>query len=278
SAPIDWLTTAHSPAPSPPVYSNANEATAAAELAVYRPGLFARLFSLEVKQRARLEAAVEEGRTLDEQAFRALQEKYKVAHEAWAWHQQLAATVLSGKPSRIRNGHQLLRTARGTRRAGMPGSVWDERALVHLRRLACQRRGHRPLGREVAPRKREPSSKKMPAAKQREIYQDYVCGSALRCAREMLAVLPVQFVLVNVSLVMLNKSTGHQEATIVLSVAFSRFGVERLNVAALDPSDAISNFVHRMGFKKSSGFSRVEPVQPQEVSAQPAGGTFSAAQ
>lgn len=265
SAPVDWVSTAHAPAPSTPVYSNANETAATAQLASYKPGFFARLFGMEAKQRARLEASIEEGRTLDHQGFRAREEQYKNAYEAWAWHQQLAAAVLSGNLQAYETAISYFEPLEELEEQGCQIQLGTSDPWFITVELLAKDESIVPVEEKSLSASGKLSTKKMAAGKQREIYQDYVCGSALRCAREMLALLPVQFVLVHVSLVLLNKITGHHEPTTVLSVAFSRSGMDRLNVAALDPSDAMGNFVHRMGFKKSSGFSRIDPIQPQEL-------------
>lgn len=47
----------------------------------------------------------------------------------------------------------------------------------------------------------------------------------------------------------------------VLSVAFSRSTIDTLNVEAIDPSDAMKNFVHNMTFKKTAGFSPVSALE-----------------
>ncbi len=266
SAPVDWLSAARAPAPAAPVYSNANESAAAGASASYKPGFFARLLSLETKQRARLASAIEAGRALDQQLFRALEEQHQTGHGAWAWHQQLASAVLAGDLQAYETAISYFEPLEELEEQGCQIQLGTTDPWYVAASILAKDDSIVPTEEKSLLASGKLSSKKMPAGKQREIYQDYVCGCALRAAREMLALLPVQFVLVHVSIVMLNKSTGHQEPTTVLSVAFSRSGVDRLNINALDPSDSMANFVHRMGFKKSSGFARVDAVQPGELS------------
>jgi hypothetical protein len=60
---------------------------------------------------------------------------------------------------------------------------------------------------------------------------------------------------------MLDTATGHMTDQPILSVLLPRATMESLEFDALDPSDALRNFNHQMDFKKSKGFSRIEPIE-----------------
>ena len=108
------------------------------------------------------------------------------------------------------------------------------------------------------------SIKQIPLTRFYNIYQDYVCGCVLRIARELFALLPVEMALINAHSRLLNTKTGHIEDMAILSVAIPRITLEGLNLDAIDPSDSMKNFVHRMNFKKGQGFSPVEILIPSE--------------
>jgi hypothetical protein len=108
------------------------------------------------------------------------------------------------------------------------------------------------------------STKKMPKSQFYELYQDYICSCALRVSREIFAVLPTAMVIVNANGELLNSKTGHMEECTLLSVAIPRETIEKLNIDAIDPSDSLSNFVHNMSFKKTSGFGAVEKLTPAD--------------
>ncbi len=118
------------------------------------------------------------------------------------------------------------------------------------------------------------SIKAMPRAGFHEIYQDHVCGCLLRVAREVFALLPLKVVLITASVEALDLATGNTEEQAVLSVAFPRQELLRLNFEHLDPSDAIEAFQHRGDFKgsrKALAFQRITPLSPQELSGTPIG-------
>ncbi|MDM1368334.1 hypothetical protein HX052_10125 [Myroides marinus] len=92
-----------------------------------------------------------------------------------------------------------------------------------------------------------------------EIYQNYVCSCVLRIAKEVFQLLPlVDNVQVNAKGFILNTSTGNNEDETILSVKIDRLRLETFNFELLSPAGAMSNFEHRMDFKKNEGF---KPVQ-----------------
>jgi hypothetical protein len=120
------------------------------------------------------------------------------------------------------------------------------------------------------------SVKTMPKGRAHEIYQDYVCGCALRLARELLALLPVDTVIASATVSSTDKRTGRTTDVPVLSVAFPRSAVARLDFERLDPSDSIENFQHRgdvTASKKSGDFVAITPLStadlPQAQQARP---------
>ncbi len=112
------------------------------------------------------------------------------------------------------------------------------------------------------------SVKAMPKARFHEVYQDYVCGCVLRAAREVLALLPVDAVIVTAKVSTVQTSTGANMDTPVLSVAIPRAALERLDFSRIDPSDSMENFTHRgdvMASRKSAEFAAVVPLQPADI-------------
>ena len=112
------------------------------------------------------------------------------------------------------------------------------------------------------------SVKPMPKARFHELYQDYVCGCVLRVVREVLALLPVDAVIVTATVSVVQTSTGMEAETPVLSVAAPRHVIERLDFVRLDPSDSMENFTHRgdvMASRKSGGFVAIVPLKPADV-------------
>lgn len=104
------------------------------------------------------------------------------------------------------------------------------------------------------------STKKLPAARRMEIYQDYVCGAALRAAREVMAVTPLDAVLVHVEAPTLDTSTGHRVPRVILSVLCTRAELQGINWDLVDASDLVGRLEHRMKLTRGKGFVPVEPL------------------
>jgi hypothetical protein len=112
------------------------------------------------------------------------------------------------------------------------------------------------------------SIKPMPNVRFQEIYQDYVCGCVLRIARELFALFPLDRVLINAVVDLLNTRTGQISEQPVLSVIIPRSLLASLEFAHLDPSDAIEIFQHMGDFKatrKTEAFLPIVPLTPADV-------------
>jgi len=105
----------------------------------------------------------------------------------------------------------------------------------------------------------------VPKSKFYEIYQDHVCSCILRVSRELFALLPIEVVIVTAMSDILNTQTGHMEEKPIVSVAFPKKTIESINFDMIDPSDSMTNFVHRMNFKKTKGFEAVERLTFDEL-------------
>jgi len=107
------------------------------------------------------------------------------------------------------------------------------------------------------------SIKPVPRARFHEIYQDYICSCMLRVVRESFALLPIETLIVTAWTSLVEVGTAP-----VLSAAFTRTGVERLDFESLDPSDAVEVFTHRGAFKasrKAGAFQAITPLVPADL-------------
>lgn len=91
-----------------------------------------------------------------------------------------------------------------------------------------------------------------------DITQDYVCSCSIRLARELFALLPVNYVIVHACDDVLNTATGNNEISTILSVKFTRDKFNDINFDRIDASDFVETFDCNMIFKKTSGFRPVE--------------------
>jgi hypothetical protein len=109
----------------------------------------------------------------------------------------------------------------------------------------------------------------MPKSRATQMYQDYVCGTALRICGEIFAALPVSWVLVTIRTEMLDEATGHVKTRPILSLMTPRASADSLNYSTVDPSEAMKNFLHRMDFKKTTGLSPIVGLTIEDLPTTP---------
>jgi hypothetical protein len=250
--PWDWRAVLHS---SPPEASDAHEEHAMHEHYAYKPTLMEKLSGKEAERRREIQVLIDQAKLRDAAINR---QRY----EEWEWYRRLAHGVLSGNPeaytSVLENiaPFDELEQSNATVRCVSHSPTYMEAFVTVRDESAIPRVEKRLLANGSV------SSKAMTDGKYWAYYQDYVCGAALRVARELFHLLPLQTVCVHVGAPMLNSGTGHYEAVTILSVEFPRDPFLEINFERADASDATERFSPNMKFKKTTGFSPVERVMP----------------
>ena len=258
SSPIEWARFAAALAPHEPLRPGRHEFAA-----VLKHGIA----SLEKAANSGSTGA-EDARLLDEREQQTAQEDYAKRLAEWQRMRALAKRVLAGE-----SGAYSEAIAEFSSLAEVSGLGSSLHVTVHSPKLiGCVLT---VSGREAIPTEVKSltaagklSVKAMPKPRFHEIYQDYVCGCVLRLAREMLALLPVDAVLVTACVNGTDARTGKPAELPVLSVVIDRAAVERLDFERLDPSDSMENFLHRGDAKasrKSGEFVPIVPLPPPDL-------------
>lgn len=256
---IDWQALATKNEPEAPLASTARQEQVKAKLTEFTPGKLDFLFGGTSKRIARLEAELADATTEDEAETQARNSAFEQAVLEWREDRDLATRVLGHDGSAFSEvltelysgDHSLIaRTITfqfADSRLHAVIDVADEEKIVpNFRRKQLQ--------------SGKLSQTKMPKGEYFELYQDYVCSCALRVAGDVFGVLPVDDCYVTCRSKMLDTATGHLAETPILSVFFVRETFDVLNLAALDPSDSMSNFNHAMSFKRTKGLERIDPL------------------
>jgi hypothetical protein len=262
---VDWRAALEAKEPTLPPRKDRFEKEAVRRFEAYTPGLLDRAFRRTERVRAKLESSIEEARRRDDDEFAGARRSHQKLHQDWDEARGVAARLLEGDSEAVAS---VLR--KNSKLYALP-------MLGRELGLQSDQPGTPVIGLQVHPIDVIPSDTKLllksgklstkPLAKSAHLslYQDYVCSSVLRVGREALAVLPNAGVIVTAYAELLNSSTGHLEDMAVVSVAMPRATLAKLSFEAVDPSDAMSNFVHRMDFKKVSGFRPIQPLTTDDV-------------
>ncbi|MFA7892121.1 hypothetical protein [Pseudomonas putida] len=265
---INWKSLLNSVEPREPSLDVTAEAAASDALATYAPNFLARLFRLEARQRRALSRKVEEGKAEDLRRFQTAHSDWLQAHANWADERELAHRIINGDKQAKLDAIEAFEPFTEIAHLGSGIElIVHESGLVEAR-LAIHGTHVIPSEIKSLLKSGKLSTKAMPISRFNELHQDYVCSCALRVGRELLAILPDDLVMVTALDNVLNSSTGHLEELPILSVAFSRNTLDSLNLDAIDPSEAMKNFVHNMAFKKTQGFSAVVALDARSFNLQ----------
>jgi hypothetical protein len=234
--PIDWSGLKKQSKPIPPVRTSENEKKARLKLESFRPNLFHRLFGLEKKRRENLEKNIQTGRQMDQDNLLADQKDFEKALAKYYGKFSDIEHIGTNLSFRFEDGGKVFVDLNVHGDEIVPDEKYSLRQSGAL------------------------SERKMPKGEFNLLYQDYVCSAMIRVAREVLNLIPVTGVVVNATDQLLNPATGHLEKQNIASVYFVGATLTKLNLQSIDPSDAMTNFLHKMSFKKTTGFQPVEEV------------------
>ena len=251
-APVDWVRIRNAAPPFDPSQGGPAEQAARAQLAGYHPGFGAQLFGSGERQRAELEQAVLRAQQQDAEQFQAWQESVRFADRILAGDVDAYLEAIAGS-----NPFEDFAEYGSDLEFGTDNGQYMEIEF-------------RVKSQEVVPQKQlsltstgKLSEKAMSKTMYYDLMQDYVCSCAIRLARELFAILPIEAVLVHAVDSVLNTATGNDTEETILSVGFTREGFSQINFDRIDPSDFLSTFPMQMRFAKTSGFRPVERITVQ---------------
>ncbi len=259
--PWDWRLVAKRPVPPMPPRLSSHEDDARRAAAAFSPSVVDRALGREQSKREQLAETVALARLADESDYVASRAEHRLAVESWEWFGRIAQGILSENENAYRAAAENLFPFDELR-----GEYGTEVSIEYLNPsvvvTSCQVRDVAivpPEERSLAPNGTL-CVNPMAVTKRWSLYRDHVCSCAIRVARETFALLPLSRAVVNVSTRVLNPSTGRIEQPAILGVNFTRGGLERLNLDAIEASDSIRDFGHRMKFEKGAGFEPVVPI------------------
>lgn len=255
--PVNWKRLLSKPEPTHPENTRALEKAATHASISYRPNLFVRVFKIEARKREGLVAKIAAAKMEDARLYQIAVAKWAEAHSEWKDERDIALRILKGDHQAKLDAIDGFDSLSEISSLGSSIQIVVHENGVPEARLAIHGSSVIPTEIKSLLKSGKLSVKSMPIGRFNELHQDYVCSCALRVARELMAVLADDLVIVTALDDVLNSATGHMEERPILSVAFSRATVAGLNLANLDPSDSMRNFVHNMSFKKAIGFSPV---------------------
>ncbi len=260
SASWDWEALATEPPPPEPVRSHANEERARKALETYTPGFFDKLFGKDKKERAKLEAAIPHESKKDTEAYDAALSQWREDVASWQKYRDVGQRIIQRDQAVYPEALEL--TGAFDEVAQYRTVVKSGEARPDAILLTAEITDDEIVPTEVIKQlaSGKLSTKAMPKGQYWELYQDHVCSCALRLGCEAFAALPVERAIINIGKSAVSSVTGHPELVTYLAVHFTRKQLQAVNLEAIDPSDSMGNFSHRMTFRKTKGFEPVDAI------------------
>ncbi|MBL8994295.1 MAG: hypothetical protein JNM63_13215, partial [Spirochaetia bacterium] len=153
----------------------------------YKPNFIDRIFKLEEKKRQKLKNKIPEAKLKDDAHFDAELKKFKDAHLSWDESTKLAKSILSGDLNSYQDVFDEAKPFEEFEKFSCTATVTfptKDHILVDI--LAEDEKVVPKVAKSLL-RSGKLSVKEMPKPKFYDLYQDYVCGVALRAAREAFA-------------------------------------------------------------------------------------------
>jgi hypothetical protein len=228
----------------------------------YTPTLFQRLFGRIEKKRAMLEKGLVQARELDKVEYQKSVEEYCQNLREWRRQKEMASRVIEGDPEAYLEVIRKINPFKEIEQLGLTVKYEVVNRKLIASNLQIPNKDFLTTEKKILLKSGKLSIKPMPTTMFNQLYRDVVCSCVLRTARELCALLPIGMVIVNAAECFVNTETVYVGDMVILSVAIPKEALESLDFGTIDPSDSILNFVHRMKFRKTSGFSPVGALVP----------------
>ena len=261
---ISWEDIKNESPPVQPTRSAEAEEAANTKFKQFKPSWVDKIVGYKRKVR-RLELNILKAVAKDEQKHAGAMLAYEQQVDAWEALQRISGGVLDGEPAAFKEAVEYFHLF-----VNLEGQAKSLSMIVNEGKVTV---ALRVLDTDIVPgyissktAGGKLSQKKMPQSKMNKIYQDHVCSAVLRVARDLLAFFPLKGLVVNATSNRLNSATGNRENQVLLSVLFYPTSLDEINFSAIDPSNAMGNFPHKMKFTQSGGFVAVESIDVGSIS------------
>lgn len=254
---IDWEKELNTPPPIEPSKSNRREEEAILALNSYQPGFWDKVTGKDKREIARLSSNLMVRKQEDEQEFQYAFAVYQNQYSEWELKRELAQQILAGNIEAYSDAITELNPFAAISNLGSNISF----SIADLKTIAVELtvNGEKVIPSELKSltKSGKITTKSTPKNRFYELYQDHVCSAVIRVALELFALLPIETVVAVAFAEGSNLQTGHFEKKPILKARISKSTIDSLRLDGVDPSEAMKNFSHQMGFKRSEGFQAI---------------------
>ena len=261
----DWNSILSSAPPNKPIKYDTLELLAQSEYEKYKPSIADKLFKRVVSKQEQYLKDIENAKITDERNYQEALKNYETDLEDCKQISIIANGILENNRSSYLEAIKLQNPFTDIREIGPSIEFFYNSKYIEAN-IRVHDEDIVPTESKSVLQSGKLSVKKIPKTRFYELYQDYVCSVVLRIARELFALLPIDMVIINAIGSILNTQTGYKEEKPILSAAISKNVLEKINFDKIDPADSMGNFVHRMNFNPTKGFTAIECISPDDFS------------
>ncbi|MEK7727441.1 MAG: hypothetical protein AAB354_03455 [candidate division KSB1 bacterium] len=262
----DWEKIRAIPLPAKPSSLRKHEKLATQDYENFKPSFFDKLLGRVESKRNKLLNEVKAAKQRDELDYEEVSKVYKEKYSKWRETCELAAQILDGKTDAYIEAIKQINPFSEIK--GMVSAISFDVINHSLIDFTIKVNDETMIPSEVKSllKSGKLSKKQMPKTQFYQLYQDCVCSCIFRVARELFALLPIRVAIVTAAEKLLNPATGFVEEQPILSAIIPKRTLDELNFDMIDPSSALSNFIHRMDFKRIQGFNAIVKLPASDVS------------
>ena len=251
---VDWIAIHSQNKPTKPIRLSNNELQAKLELESYIPNFWDKLFRRTDSKRRSLERNLTKARSKDDEKYSGAVEQFKKDYNHWKEEHMLSEKVLNRDIKAYTTAIIGWCNFKELKKVGNITKIFvHNHNLVEIE-FHLNRNGYMPDTNKIVLKSGRVSVKTMPRLVFYDLCLNCICSCTLRIANEIFAIIPTSLVLINVIEYSFDYSIGQFETHPIISVAFSREKMQRLNMIDITPSGAIANFDHNIKFLKTKGF------------------------
>ncbi len=215
---FDWDKIKNLKAPLEPLKTEKYETEARNNFESYKPTILQKLFKRVDKIRYSLESKIENAKKQDEIEYSEAITKYEKDKKEWQDNVSLAKRVLDGDLVAYKEAFEQLDPLSEISEIGTSLSFSFPYKTIIVVDINVNSDAIIPSEVKSLLKNGKLSVKAMPKSKFNEIYQDHICSSVLRIARESFAILPLKTVLVLAYGNLVNTQTGYKEDVPIICV------------------------------------------------------------
>jgi len=256
---INWDSISSEARPLEPNRESLHEEIAALQLNTFRPSFFDKVLGLTDRKIKKFSGLLEEAKKRDQTIHEFKLNKFAEQIEDWNTLQSIAHRIKNKDVEAYNNVLQFFKPFDEITELGkqLRLSLNEDYIDIELDTIS---EGVIPPFELSLTSTGKLSKKDMSSAKFNDLYFEHICSCVIRIAKEISIFFPISYIIITVISKDLDKATGHNANSAILSLLTTPDKIKGLNLKTILPSETIKSFNHNLKFTKTNGFGPVSKI------------------